>query len=301
MATRAGRYNQWDRLRRSGPSSMSTTRTIIFAGLVLLLTCAACSDDSAAPADETIVVDVFFDVNVDGAPLLLNSMIYTNAAGTIYSIKDLRFILSDVRLHTDDGRDVLLKSVHYFDVADPTTQIIHVAGLPHADFTSASFTFGLDESKNVRGKYAALPAIMDWPPGLGPDLGYHYMQLQGNFEQTGGSTAGYTTHTGARQLDGTHPDYPGVVDAAPHHFHFAVNAPFTPAHIHEGGHGELEIHFDLNGWYLDHTPSDGVDTEYDFNTLASQAIMGDLDAQGKLQANGPGCFSVTLAAHDAHH
>jgi hypothetical protein len=142
---------------------------------------------------------------------------------------------------------------------------------------------------------------MVWPTGLGPDLGYHYMQLEGNYEQTpGGATGGYTTHTGARHLDGTNPDYPGVVDNPAHHFNFSISAPFTPAHVHEGGHGELQIVFNLNGWYMDHAPADGVDTQYDFKTLPDQMIMGDLDAQGKLRTNGPGCFSATMVAHGGH-
>jgi hypothetical protein len=263
----------------------------------------ACSDDPAA-TEPPIEVDVYFALDVEGAALQLNSLVYATPAGTNYSIKVLRFILSDIRLHADDGSSVLLKSVHFYDVADASTQTFHVAGLPHTNFTHLTFTFGLDESKNLRDKYqsyTALHAVMQWPTGLGANLGYHYMQLEGNYETSpGGATAGYTTHTGARQLDGTHPDYPGVVDATPHHFHFEVTAPFTPQHIHEGGHGELQIGFNLNGWYTDHAPADGFDSSYDFTTLSDQMIMPNLDAQARLQANGPFCFSATLTATDGH-
>ena len=142
---------------------------------------------------------------------------------------------------------------------------------------------------------------MEWPTDLCADHGYHYMQLEGNYEQThGGATGGNTTHTGARHLDGNSPSYPGVVDATAHHFAFNVNAGFTPAHMHEGGLGELNVTFNLNGWYMDHTPGDGVDTQYDFTTLPDQMIMGDLDAQGKLKSNGPGCFTATMVTHGGH-
>lgn len=275
---------------------------ILTSGLLiaLLLGLCACSDDSASPG-EPIGVDVFFGLEVDGAPLQLNALIYTNSAGTKYSIKDLRFILSDLKIHDDEGDAVLLKGVHYFDIGDASTQIIHASGLPHANYTGVSFTVGLDASKNIRDKYPAIPNIMIWPTALGADLGYHYMQLEGNYELTpGGATGGYTTHTGGRHLDGTNPAYPGVVDATAQHFHFPVTASFAPTHIHEGGHGELDLNIDLNGWYLDHTPLDGVDTQYDFNALPSQMIMGDLDAQGKLRTNGPGCFSATMTVEGGH-
>ena len=268
---------------------------------LLLIGSAGCGDDPVAN-DAPITLDVFFSLTVDGTALQLNSPIYTNPAGTVYSIKTLRFILSDIRLQTDAGKSVLVKGVHYFDIADASTQTIHATNLVHANYTGVTFTFGLNAANNVRDKYkSSIPAIMEWPTGLGPNLGYHYLQLEGNFEQSpGGPTAGYTTHTGARQLDGTNPDFPLVVDQDPHHFFFTISAPFTPQHIHEGGHGELDINFNLNGWYMDHTPVDGNDTQYDFKTLPSQTIMGDLDAQGKLQSNGPGCFSAELTAHGGH-
>jgi hypothetical protein len=160
----------------------------------------------------------------------------------------------------------------------------------------------LTTANNARDSHPEIPIIMVWPTDLGPDLGYHYMQLGGNYETdaTTHATAGYTTHTGPRHLDGTSLDFPGIVDATAYDFSFPVSASFTPAHVHEGGHGELDINIDLNGWYTDHTPADGVDTQYDFKTLSNQAIMGDLDAQGKLQTNGPGCFSATLVAHGGH-
>jgi hypothetical protein len=117
------------------------------------------------------------------------------------------------------------------------------------------------------------------------------MQLEGNFETSpGGPTAGYTTHAGAFQIDG--------VDPAPRHFFFEVDAPFTPTHVHEVG--ELEIFINLNGWYIDHAPADGFDSAYDFNDLPDQMIMDDGDAQAKLQANGPFCFSATLEATGGH-
>jgi hypothetical protein len=272
-------------------------------GLALALL-SGCGDEPATPGEKTIDIDVYFNINVDGPGLQLAGMNYQNAAGTTYSILALRFILSDLTLHTGEGRSVPLKSVHFYDVADGSTQFFRLTGLPHDNYTSLSFTFGLDESKNVRNRYSSdgkLHAAMQWPAELGAGLGYYYLQLEGRYETSpGGPTAEYRTHTGARQLDGSHPGYPGVVDATPHHFHFRVDAPFTPVHIHEGENGLLQIYFNLNGWYTDHTPSDGFDSAYDFKTLPDQTITADLDAQAKLQANGPFCFFATLEPGVGH-
>ena len=272
---------------------MSSIRPLLIALLVSAVGAVGCSNDPTVPpgTPTTGSADVSFGFTVNGAPLALNLMNYTTPAGTLYSVKTLRFIISNLRLHTDDGKSVLIKSVHYYDLGDATTQTIHVNDLLHANYTSVSFTFGLDDAHNKPNEYPSIPAIMNWPPEPGANFGYHYMQLEGNYETDAGThaTAGYTTHTGPAYASGTSYD-----------FSFPVSASFTPAHIHEGGVGKLDINFDLNGWYMDHTPADGVDTSYDFKTLADQMIMGNLDAQGKLRANGPGCFSATLTATGGH-
>ncbi len=277
--------------------------TCLAALAVFALGVIACSEDTTTP-DTPSTVDVYFNLNVDGPGLQLNNLIYTTPAGTKYSIKVLKFVISDIVLHADDGKTARIADIHYFDVGDGSTQTFRDSSVPHANWTSVSFTFGLDETKNVRDKYqsnAKFHAAMQWPTGLGASLGYHYMQLEGNYETTpGGATAGYTTHTGPRQLDGTNPDFPGVVDATPYHYFFKVDLPFTPTHIHEGGHGDLELFFNLNDWYLDSTPADGNDTAYDFTTLGNQMIMGNLDAQARLQTNGRFCFSAKLTATGGH-
>ncbi|HKW14164.1 MAG TPA: MbnP family protein [Candidatus Krumholzibacteria bacterium] len=272
---------------------MSSIRQVFIALLVLSLAALGCSNDPTTPPGgaTTGSADVSFGFTVNGVPLTLNMMNYTTPAGTLYSVKTLRFIISNLRLHEDTGGSVLIKSAHYYDLGDATTQTIHVNNLPHANYTSVSFTFGLDDAHNKANAYPSIPAIMNWPPQAGADFGYHYMQLEGNYETDPGThaTAGYTTHTGPAYENGTAYD-----------FSFPVSSSFTPAHIHEGGVGKLDITFDLNGWYMDHTPADGVDTSYDFKTLGDQQIMGNVAAQTKLQTNGPGCFSATLTATGGH-
>lgn len=283
---------------------MSSIRIVLTVLCLCALVAMGCTDDPTTPPgeDTTWTADVYFGFTVNGQPLQLNLMNYDTPAGTKYSVKTLRFIISDLTLHTDDGKSVVVSPLHYYDLDILNSQTIHKTKMPHANYVSVSFRWGLTTANNARNSHPEIPDIMVWDPDLGPDMGYHYMQLGGNYQSgaTINDTDGYTTHTGPRHLDGTSLKYPGVVDATAYDFSFPVSASFTPAHVHEGGHGELDINIDLNGWYTDHTPGDPDNTEYDFKTLSNQAIMGDLDAQGKLQTNGPGCFSATLVAHGGH-
>jgi hypothetical protein len=284
--------------------------SLVLASLALVAVMAACGEDDPAgvETEPPITVDVFMDLNVGGQPLILNNLGYTNPAGRLFSIKRLKFVLSDVTLHSEQGDQVRLADLFFYDLADPSTQTLHfVGGVPHADWNRVTFTYGLNEAKNVRNKYINMTKFqqeMAWPTGLGPDLGYHYMQMEGDYRTSldpgDMTTAPYATHTGARQLDGTNPDFPGVVDATPYHHFFAVDLPVKPTHIHEGGTGEVTLSFDLNGWYVDHTPVDGTDTQYDFPDHGPM-IMGNLEVQDKLMANGPFCFSATMESHGGHH
>jgi hypothetical protein len=287
---------------KAGTRAMAAV-LVVATGMLATVLAGCSNNDSTTSAPEPITVDVYFDVNISGQPISpLNSLIFTNDAGTKYSVKTLRFVLTDVYLHAVDGKKIKLADLHYYTIDDPSTQKIHVsAGVPHDDWDRLTFVFGLDETKNVRDKYInSNPKFhqeMAWPTGMGASLGYHYMQLEGNYEETaGGATAGYTTHTGAHQLAG---------DPVPLHYYFPVDLPMTATHVHEGGTGEVTIHFDFNGWYKDHTPADGTDTSYDWHDLEGtpmgQMIMGNPAAQEKLQANGPFCFSASMVAVGGHH
>lgn len=282
---------------------MNTIRLIALIAALGLVAMVGCGSDTVTNTDP-ITVTTFFSLNVDGQPLILNNLGYTNSSGTTYSIKTLRFVLTDIVLHNADGGSSKIADLYYYDLADPSTQSFKYTGLPHEEWTSVSFTFGLDATDNVRDKYIAKTQFhlaMQWPEILGADLGYHYMQLEGDYATGPTTTSPYTTHMGPRQLDGTNPDFPGIVDATPYHFDFQVSLPVTPTHIHNGGQGELTINFNLNDWYKDSDDTDGLDTEYDFSDYPTQAIMGNLEAQGKLETNGRFCFSASLVAHGGHH
>ncbi len=278
---------------------------IRLAALALLMCVASCGDDDPVVVEDPIDVTTSFNLNVDGAGIILGSAPnYTNSSGTTYSIQTLRFVISHLTLHNADGGSFEIADLHYYNVNDLSTQSFTKGGLPHAEWTRVTFTFGLDENDNVRDKYLSRTQFhndMTWPATLGANLGYHYMQLEGNYSTGPGTTAAYTTHMGPRQLDGTNPDFPGIVDATPYHFHFGVDLPITPTHIHNGGHGQLTINFNLNDWYKDSDAGDGTDTEYDFSDYPTQMVMGNLDAQGKLHTNGRFCFSADFESHGGHH
>jgi hypothetical protein len=281
-------------------------RLLLLAAPILVLAAlmASCDDNSTEVLPTpTGTVTFYFDNTVDGAPLVMDTLLnYTNPSGTQYNISNLKYVISDLTLHRSNGQTFGMDGIHYRDQANDNTRSITVSDIPTGTYDMVSFTFGLDEEKNVRDRYLNYPydfhVAMEWPSAMGGDMGigYHYMKLEGNYEVTptpeDTSTAGYTTHLGARWLADGNP-MTGVADPYPYHHFFRVYLPIPATALDDTPRG-IVITMDANKWYDDPDTGDDFDSEYDWHDLASQAIMANLDAQKKLMINGPHCFSATV-------
>jgi hypothetical protein len=279
----------------------ATTRTAFLLVLLSVPFWSGCNKETVYRPEPAGTVTLSFDNTVSGAPLQLNQMIYTNPSGTVYSVSRLQYVISDITLRRTDGGTFGMDGIHYRNESKPETRDMTLTGVPKGTYDELSFTFGLDEQKNVKNKYLNAPndfqSDMEWPAAMGGDkgLGYHYMKMEGNFEETpGGSTIGYTTHTGPRWLSDGNP-MTGVEDPRPYHHYFRVHLPLNSLQV-SGDDWNLTVTMDVNGWYADPTPGDSFDSEYDFHDLPSQMVMANLTAQEKLMVNGPACFTAAVAS-----
>jgi len=201
-------------------------------------------------------LNIHFTQTVNGNPLILDSMMYTNQENDNYSIQTVRYLLSNITLHTDNGNSTLLDEVHFIDLSIDSTLILHVAEIDFQNYTSISFTMGLDSTKNSTDLFLNenfFPSFA-WPEFLGG--GYHYMQLEGDFNTV---FNGYATHTGATN---------GLDFSFTNNFPIALNI--------ENANSTVIINMEINNWYSNP------------NTISftNDGIMGDEDKQTLLQANG---------------
>ena len=123
---------------------------------------------------------------------------------------------------------------------------------------------GLDSVKNITNLFlneSFFPSFT-WPEFLGG--GYHYMQLEGDFNTV---FNGYTTHTG-----GTN----GI--------DFSFNKLF-PITNEINNITDININMEITNWYKNP----------EIFNLTSDGIMGDINSQITLQANGiEDVFSVSF-------
>ncbi|MBC8265625.1 MAG: hypothetical protein H8E84_01530 [Flavobacteriales bacterium] len=241
-----------------------------------------CTDSSALNFDPLATIDdssciypvntsltINFSQTVDGVDLTTDTMIYTNSAGEDYSIQTLKYLISDITLHKDDSTSILLKEVHFVDIRNASTLSVDFGELQDGNYTSISFTMGLDTAKNISNRYVNedFHATMFWPEPNGG--GYHYMKLEGAY--TNDSTF-YNTHTGGT-MGG---DYS-----------FNNNSSILLNVNNDMGDVIIDINMEINNWYQ--TPN-----EIAFSTYG-MGIMMNMQKQMELKQNGmTDIFSVSV-------
>jgi hypothetical protein len=243
------------------------------AGALFLLP--GCGDDSSSPdTPETGTVVFQFDHVVDGAPLTLVDT-YTNAAGNVYSVTLLEYIVSHFRFEAEgSGEDYVADVIHYRDHSDPGTRTLTLADVPAGDYSYLTFTFGIPASENVAGAFPELDILdMGWQMHAG---GYHYMKHEGSYTNAGGGMSLFETHTGPSRQNDYSVEEELDLDAAflRHGFEVVPGRTVT-----------VRLTMNVNEWY------EGPNT-YDFNDYGP--IMDDVGAQAILQENGADIWSAEL-------
>ena len=96
-----------------------------------------------------ININIEFTHTVNTDPLIKNSMIYNNQANEDYNVQTLRYLISNIILHGEDGSENLLDEVHFIDISTDSTLNINIPEINSKNYTSISFTMGLDSIKNI--------------------------------------------------------------------------------------------------------------------------------------------------------
>jgi hypothetical protein len=224
----------------------------------------SCDKDKAIATDITIN----FTHTVDASELMTNSMIYTNEAGENYDIQTLKYLISEIALHSEDGSSLLLDEVHFIDISDESTFSLTYNEVPNNNYTSISFDMGLDTAKNISYEYVNddFHATMFWPELNGG--GYHYMKLEGAYNNY---STFYNTHTGGTM-------------GADYSFNHVENISLTVDN--DLGNISVNINMELNNWY--NSP------QIEFSSYG-MGIMMNMMMQNDIKVNGSAnVFSVTV-------
>lgn len=224
---------------------------------------AACKKNNPAPNYGK--VNVTISHQVDGVPVLFDTIAYVNQAGNRYSVERLQYYLCDFRIYKQGKLYHSGKEVNYIDARIDSLCVFSISlttGLIAGQYDSVAFCIGVDSSRNIAyGLPATLQNIdMEWPQEMGG--GYHFLKLEGHWID-GSQQSGYAMHLGQNA--------------------FLVSAGARcNLNIPRSGNASLSLTMNINEWfknpYLYNFSTDGVFS------------MGDSVLMEKLSENGRDVF-----------
>ena len=234
--------------------------------------------------NEKAEIDININYEINGKPLVTDTLCYKNEVGNQFLITEIQWFLSNLELKNDSGdwttllqRDLLdtavINRVFYMDTNIPESQTLHTQPLPIGHYTTFRFTFGLDEADNQTGLFNDPPeSEMFWPDVLGG--GYHYMKLNGKYLNAEDRLAPLAIHLGIGQNEDFTEFYQN---------YFIVELP-VDFNVKANTENQLDLTMMIDNWFRNpHT--------IDFNEFGSH-IMQNQTAQRLLNGNGKDVFRI---------
>ena len=234
--------------------------------------------------NEKAEIDININYEINGKPLVTDTLCYKNEVGNQFLITEIQWFLSNLELKNDSGdwttllqRDLLdtavINRVFYMDTNIPESQTLHTQPLPIGHYTTFRFTFGLDEADNQTGLFNDPPeSEMFWPDVLGG--GYHYMKLNGKYLNAEDRLAPLAIHLGIGQNEDFTEFYQN---------YFIVELP-VDFNVKANTENRLDLTMMIDNWFRNpHT--------IDFNEFGSH-IMQNQTAQRLLNGNGKDVFRI---------
>ncbi|WP_299759844.1 MbnP family protein [uncultured Pontibacter sp.] len=165
-------------------------KTTIFKFILLLLAfpfLAACSDDDdEVPEAGTVQVNIQHIVGSE--PLQLNDATYTSPAGDTYTVSDLKYYISNVKLIGSNGQTVYIEPESYHLISQDGKLAFELLDVPANTYNQIELSIGVDEAHNHSTDQEgdldpSNEMVWDW------DTGYKFVSLMGSY--TGDTKSGF--------------------------------------------------------------------------------------------------------------
>ena len=264
---------------------MTSRILLMIAGATLALS--SCKKETVKQQINTGKIEFEFVHKVRSQSLHADSLCYVNLAGNPYEGDELKYFISDVYLHNVTGSKIHLDAqtaIHYVDIDYPETLGWKVFDpIPAGTYDSISFVFGLNEERNVSFAFVNPPEVnMFWPTVLGG--GYHYLMINGKWENLQGEIMPFDFHLGIGQT------YSGVTSSVDSitgfvQNYFEVKLPLSNLIINDTSTYKIELAMDIESWF--ETPH-----TWDFNDWGNYIMQNQLAMRTACE-NGYDVFSIS--------
>jgi len=242
---------------------MRTIKFVLVSLLVVLLI-PSCKKKDDAPAVSKL--NVQFSNEVDGKPIVLGPIAYTNASGNPYGVDLLKYYISNFTLVKADGSEQNYKNYALIDASDTSKFGFSLDTVANGDYIGVKFLLGIDSAHNhtinQTGALDPMNAmIWSW------NTGYIFFKHEGNYKNTTGDTKPLVFHYGT--------------DAALVH----ISLSFPTIHL-SGKDALMHLKFNLNNAYT--TPAN---IDFNVDNFRQSSTMADANWIENMHDNFADAFS----------
>lgn len=242
---------------------------ILFLLATFLISCSS-NDDTIL---ESVSLKFEFSHNWDGETITnqdFGDFNFVNENGDVIAFDRLRYLVSNIWLIRQNGEIVRLQGYQLVDLFNEGSLSISLNEfLPKGEYTGISFVFGLNEEFNNSGVYSDLNSVSwNWPDMLGG--GYHFLQMDGNYQTSEGPQP-FNFHMGTARVS------EGVFDV--NYRQIVLPAPFTIAE-----NNTIRFKMNIAEWFKN-------PNTWDLNEL-NTVLMPNYEAQKMMNENAATVFSL---------
>ena len=173
--------------------SLSIKTFALFCAIVLFAS--SCKKDDTSTVSTYGKLQVAFSNEVDGQPINIGAMAYTNAAGNQYRVDLLKYYVTNFTLIKEDGSQRNFKNYNLIDASDVSTTSFTLDSVSNGNYTSIKFYLGVDSGRNHTGAQdGALDPIngMIWTW----NTGYIFFKHEGGYKDNMGVNQSLLFHFG---------------------------------------------------------------------------------------------------------
>lgn len=265
--------------------SMKPWYLVILAALFLMSTCT--EPEPPEPEEDTGNITIDFIHHVNGVEIIFDSLMYINEAGNEYMVNEIQYFISDLKLYHHDGVVITIDEwddIYYVDTDINSTMEWQVFDdLPIGNYDSISFTFGINQIKNISYMYVNPPERdMFWPSFLGG--GYHYLKLNGKWkENPSNQITPIDFHMGIGQVYASNVVVVDSITAYVQNY-FNVSLPSSSFSLSKDETKHIDLVMNIEEWFK--TPN-----TMNFDTLGGY-IMQTQEHMNQAKENGYNVFTI---------
>lgn len=166
---------------------------------MILLILLSCKNDISPDASKYSKAKFTVTLKCDGAVVYADSLMNTNSSGNVYSIHNVNFYISNIKLKRDDDSIYFSKQIIYIDPLLSSKNTFYLDSIPVGNYTEISYNIGIDSIHNI--DFYLAPSLdnlnMAWPTAMGG--GYHFLKMEGHYLDSLNTNQGYAIHLGNKK------------------------------------------------------------------------------------------------------